>query len=119
VKPTFFDGYLECAIWASVDDNGSPLDRSDAELSDSTRLEMQNECAAFESENRALLDQANEEGISDEYLGHDFWLTRNHHGTGFWDRGLSVGQALTDAAHAAGERTLCIGDDGKIYQFRG
>jgi hypothetical protein len=110
----FLDGYIECAIWASTDADGEPLD---AELSEETRATMARECAVFESKNRALLDQANEEGQSDEYLGHDFWLTRNHHGAGFWDRGLSIGDALTAAAHAAGERYLYIGDDGEIHQF--
>ena len=48
--------------------------------------------------------------------GHDFWLTRNRHGAGFWDRGLGErGQRLTDAAHVYGESYLSIGDDGKVY----
>ena len=48
--------------------------------------------------------------------GHDFWLTRNRHGAGFWDRGLEfVGINLTDAAHAWGEFNLYVGDDGLIY----
>lgn len=36
--------------------------------------------------------------------GHDFWLTRGGHGTGFWDRGLGeLGDRLSDAAQAYGE----------------
>ena len=50
--------------------------------------------------------------------GHDFWLTRNRHGAGFWDRGYpeAIGKALTDAAHAEGSADWCVGDDGNIYQ---
>lgn len=33
-----------------------------------------------------------------EQLGHDFWLTRNRHGTGFWDRGTDVGGDLSELA---------------------
>jgi hypothetical protein len=49
--------------------------------------------------------------------GHDFWLTRNGHGAGFWDGDLSedVGNALTEAAKKFGECHLYVGDDGQIY----
>jgi hypothetical protein len=49
-------------------------------------------------------------------MGHDFWLTRNRHGAGFWDRGLgALGDRLTSAAHAYGEVDLYVGDDGRLY----
>lgn len=56
-------------------------------------------------------------GIPPEQIGHDFWLTRNHHGAGFWDRGLSNGRGkiLTDIAHSFGELILYVGDDGQIH----
>lgn len=58
--------------------------------------------------------------------GHDFWLTRNGHGTGFWDHYLefsdddreqvrTIGKLLTDASHKFGQCDLYAGDDGKIY----
>jgi hypothetical protein len=56
-----------------------------------------------------------------EQVGHDFWLTRNRHGAGFWDRfygdipGEAHGRVLTEAAHIYGESDLYIGDDGRIY----
>ena len=51
-----------------------------------------------------------------DYAGHDFWLTRNGHGAGFWDRGLGeAGKKLTDAAHAFGECNLYLGDDDVIH----
>ena len=51
-----------------------------------------------------------------EQDGHDFWLTRNGHGAGFWDRGLGdVGDRLTDIAHGFGECDLYAGDDGRVY----
>ena len=50
------------------------------------------------------------------FAGHDFWLTRNGHGAGFWDRGLGeVGDRLSNACKAFGSYDLYIGDDGKIY----
>lgn len=45
--------------------------------------------------------------LSAEQMGHDFSLTRNHHGAGFWDRGLQeLGQYLTTAAHGYGSSSL-------------
>jgi hypothetical protein len=48
--------------------------------------------------------------------GTDFWLTRNRHGAGFWDRGLGVtGNELTKIAQSFGETDLYDGDDGLLY----
>lgn len=56
------------------------------------------------------------------YPGHDLWLTRNHHGTGFWDRFYDksdplslLGDELTEIADELGETGIYLGDDGKIY----
>jgi hypothetical protein len=52
----------------------------------------------------------------DERNGHDFWLTREGHGVGFWDRGYGrVGSILTDAASSFGGFNLYLGDDGMIH----
>ncbi len=47
---------------------------------------------------------------------HDFILTRNHHGAGFWDRGYGdAGDELTSFAHTFGSVDAYVGDDGRIY----
>jgi hypothetical protein len=53
-------------------------------------------------------------------IGHDFWLTRNGHGAGFWDRftaepDASYGRHLTEKAKPYGESYVYAGDDGKVY----
>ena len=62
------------------------------------------DCDKFQAENETLLEQAG----TDSRNGNDYWLTRNGHGAGFWDRGYpdEVGDALTEAAHAFGEAYL-------------
>jgi hypothetical protein len=48
--------------------------------------------------------------------GHDFWLTRNGHGAGFWDRGLGErGDRLTKDCKAWGSVDAYVGDDGAVY----
>lgn len=48
--------------------------------------------------------------------GHDFALTRNGHGAGFWDGDWPVyGDLLTKASESFGEIDPYAGDDGLIY----
>ncbi len=57
------------------------------------------------------------ETLDPDQVAHDFWLTRNRHGAGFWDGDYSepAGSILTAIAHAFGECNLYLGDDGLIY----
>jgi hypothetical protein len=53
----FTDAYIECAVWASTDDDGAPLDTVDAELSVEARETMAIDCEAFTEANAELLAQ--------------------------------------------------------------
>jgi hypothetical protein len=51
-------------------------------------------------------------------VAHDLSLTRNGHGTGFWDSGRWVtpwGQRLTNLAHSFGELTCELNDAGEVF----
>lgn len=48
-------------------------------------------------------------------LGMDFWLTRNRHGAGFFDRNYEHEKELTNAAQIQKEVDLYIGDDNKLH----
>jgi hypothetical protein len=114
----FTQAYVECALWSSTDDDGEPLDRrfSVEDIAPDALAEMVEDCAAFQKNNARDLQIAAIHLPTPDHCGHDFWLTRNRHGAGFWDRGLGlIGGRLTDAAHAAGEVDLFVGDDGKIH----
>ena len=112
---TFLDAYIECALWSSTDDDGEPLDSQygPEDIAPESLQQMRDDCEAFQRDNAYLLLNA---GIPPQN-GHDFWLTRNGHGAGFWDRGYPevLGRKLTDAAHAYGESNLYVGDDGRLY----
>ena len=110
---SFTISYLECALWSSCDGDGNPLDREYyiTNFSKETLEEMITDCKSFQEENKELLCE-----IDDKQAGYDFWLTRNHHGSGFWCRGLTkTGELLTKASEAMGEVNLYVGDDGEIY----
>jgi hypothetical protein len=111
---SFTRAYVECALWSSTDEDGEPLDSAYSvdDIAPDTLQAMIEDCQAFQADQSADLAE-----MSAEQAGHDFWLTRNRHGAGFWDRGLGdVGQRLTDAAHVWGSVDLYVGDDGRIYQ---
>jgi hypothetical protein len=112
---SFTLAYIECALWSSTDENGEPLDYDYTidDISKECMEEIMQDCESFKEIYNYLLTES---GQSDEQNGHDFWLTRNHHGVGFWDRGLGdIGKELTIAAQACGSVDLYVGDDGKIY----
>lgn len=95
---TFTRGYIECALWSSELDDCNAWD-----LTKSTLATMKRDCESFQSANAELL--ASEGTPSLSHGGHDFWLTRNRHGAGFWDGDWpkEIGKKLTEASHAFGE----------------
>ncbi|WP_133617809.1 hypothetical protein [Leucobacter luti] len=125
-----YDSYYGAAMWSTprTDEGGNDLGKfqdeyDEEDLSDVLKNEMKDDLANFMISNRQLV---NEYMVSDAIgqdrnermaqLGHDFWLTRNRHGSGFWDRGLGeLGDRMTSAAKTHGSVDLYIGDDGKIH----
>lgn len=126
----FARAYIMAALWTFDDDAPSgdyetsgrfeellPLMDADS----LTRLQM--DADAFQStwgflwrESGLFAAEPHEQLLTDEQAGHDFWLTRNGHGSGFWDRDIgAAGEQLTQAAHKCGECNLYRGDDGRIY----
>lgn len=57
------------------------------------------------------------QGSVASYFGHDLALTRNGHGTGFWDRGLGeLGDRLSEATKPHGESHVDIYEDSISLQ---
>lgn len=115
---TFTESYIACALWSSSDEDSNPLDEQyDAsDLAPETLATMQEDCADFWREQAEDLAA---QGTA-EQNGHDFWLTRNGHGVGFWDRDTgAVGDRLTEAALTYGTYNLYVGNDGTVDGMRG
>ena len=112
---TFAQAYAECAIWSSVNwDDGKPLDNDFGveDISSDALSEMVSDCTDFQTDNESDLSEWDD----DSQAGHDFWLTRNGHGAGFWDRGRgALGDRLTVAAKVYGGSDIYVGDDGELY----
>ena len=88
-------GYLEAACWTRG-----------LELEDLTPAEfegMRDDCADFFADNRDELRGFMPWAEFPGQAGHDFSLTRDGHGAGFWDRGAGeVGDSLAHAARVYG-----------------
>ena len=117
--------YIECALWSTNDESdesgGDPLDENygPKDIASVTLDTMIADCKRFQKENADDI-AAGPDGhnySATGRAGHDFWLTRNSHGAGFWDGDWpeEVGERLTEASKAFGEINLYVGDDDLIY----
>lgn len=118
--------YIETALRSSTDDEGCPLDRNySVDDIDSASLdEMQNDLHAFMNKADEMCYGIEDVAANSSQFAHDFWLTRNGHGVGFWDRpelysSKELADKLSNLARSFGPCDLYIGDDGKIYSFVG
>lgn len=104
--------YLTTALWSSTDFDGEPLD-SEYTIYDINQEDVQEAAADLKSFTEKI------DGLVTNHdpdrVAHDFWLTRNGHGAGFWDGDYVNGDKLTEIAKSFGEITPYIGDDGMIY----
>lgn len=125
----FTASYIGAALWSSNDDEGEPLDaRFDRyDIAGGIGDEIEADCKAFYDANASDI-HCNGAPLANDFegstaareaamAGHDFWLTRCGHGTGFWDGDWPEPHAtrLDEAAKAFGDVYLYIGDDGKLH----
>lgn len=119
----FTRAYIDCMLWSSTDmaddSGGAPL-YDNYGVEDITLAALRSivaDCKAFQEDNAELLAKAASLNLryTISYAGDDFWLTRNRHGAGFWDRGLGeAGDKLTKAAKVYGSQDPMV-SRGKIY----
>jgi hypothetical protein len=147
-RDAFTAGYIECALWCGVmtykhdedcpchgpSENGDAydealcecdpelisdgIDADQSQLTDDARRQLTEDASEFYASNAADLRLST---LDMGRAGHDFWLTRNRHGAGFWDEGYRGSkeatealQRLTEASHTEGDAGLLLGADTKI-----
>jgi hypothetical protein len=130
-KPNYYKdfiiGYKIASLWSSNDPDQTDCEFLDekfdiTDFDDDANQTIINDCIKFiESNHDDLVEYADnvsynsEESLSPyEVAGHDFWLTRNGHGAGFWDRnGIEddLGNRLTDSCKDFGECWIYVNDD--------
>lgn len=120
------EGYSDCLLWQAhyVADHDWVCNRTECEcettqmnedfstedFSDDLWDKIQQVCKDFFDAKWTDLGD-----IDPHQAGHDFMLTRQGHGTGFWDRGLGdKGDRLTRHAKVYGEHNI-EAENGFIY----
>lgn len=110
---TFIRAYLEAVDFTKADiGDDDAYDSAEGYLSPVFEARAEADCTTFYEAHSGKWDD-------DSQAGHDFWLTRQGHGAGFWDRAPDVygehADILTSAAKSAGQVDAYVGDDGFIH----
>ena len=119
----FFKGYLSALVWSentgdmhegehakyNITDEHDHSDMTLDAISESFE-----DCNDFVSHNIAMLE---ERAVATDWssMGHDFALTRNGHGAGFWDRGLRFDHELSEECKPYGSAHLMMDEDGLLF----
>ena len=129
-KRHMIDQYRKTAVWSSNLDDDNP--KSPYVFTKSAMDKMKKDCEKFLTDLQKELDKYNKTNnnqvsISElldgksrkenyEMLGHNFWLSRNKHGAGFFDGDYDedIEKSLTKLSDKAEDDELYVTDDGKI-----
>ena len=108
----FRKGYIDALLWSSVNNDAEEEQYFD---------ELANGYEDFDVESQERIDKDCKDFLekalkfipedSFEQAGHDFALTRNDHGAGFWDREDEYGQ------DAAEKLNILATSFGEVYLF--
>lgn len=120
-------GYIEAMFFCAIDSPGWRAEMADeghvvvhssdfngdsSDLDVATRDAINDDVSAFVRDNaQDIATVVNASALADaREVGHNFYFTRNGHGTGFWSRGYGFGDGvesalrrLSDASEAYGE----------------
>lgn len=119
----FTTAYEETLLWSESDEEGENFEDREDDLSSEAVCNIVTDCAGFLAEAYERIIQAadsmrngTEEAVIKQ-AGHDFCLTRNGHGAGFWDGDWPQphAQALTEMAKAYSTQGLFEDEDGTLY----
>lgn len=126
----FIDQYIETALWA----DGEPIAETQEEFDNiefgglehltirpEARAELAKDCLDFIEHNRADIEYVVNADVMGDYdwgsAGHDFWLTRNGHGAGFWDRYYGKDMELHTAFTRLSEAAKVYGTEDELRPF--
>lgn len=117
---------VRALLWSEYDDNGTPFDANYGAVNiynphvEALRALVRGMVNTDDDDHPdyGVWEIINRHEIDPESFGHDFILTANSHGAGFWDRGYGQdGDILTDIAKPYGDISLYVGDNGTLYMY--
>ena len=108
----FVGAYKEAALWASLDDDDIPLDDvkyADYTWSEDAKKRIDDDCMTFFNMAYPIIY------VNVSLAGHDFWLTRNGHGAGFWDGEWAYPSLYLDIENCGDFLTAAAKKYGELY----
>lgn len=116
--PAFVRGYIEAMFFTDCTSDNPELEHMTVnDLSELAWSEILRDCKDFQEFASELLELAYERDYSEEQAGRDYWLTRNGHGAGFWDRkeltADNLGKHLSEICRH-NEVSLYVSNAGKL-----
>lgn len=112
ISDPMLKGYLNAALELSSEEDGLTNTHTLDDFSLDAIQSSKKDIESFKVQAGDLLN-----GLDPSQVGNDLWLTRNGHGSGFWDRDYkdeSVGERLTDIAKKMGTKDCYLQDNGEI-----
>lgn len=119
---------LTALLWSETDDDDEPLDSGKHEPSSELIATVEAQWAMFAAmldsvgfdpgDQLAMMLHPDCDGDPWNAVAHDFILTRNGHGVGFWDTGRwrePWATRLCQLCKRFGSLETYVGDDGLIY----
>lgn len=101
----FTHGYIDAIEFTESEEWGADTDG----FSDAALRQIYADCEAF-------LAKHSEDLEGREYdAGVCFWLSRNHHGSGFWDSDFAAKDALDETSKKFRECNTYVGDSNEIH----
>jgi len=119
------EGYWETMFWsnmADIEEESEIYGKTIEDVHWQAIADITTKVTLFYAHNKQLLTIANDKYTEDwGRIGHDLFLTTNHHGAGFWDGdyGEDLGEALTEACRMIKSQDFYTGDDGIVYMSEG
>lgn len=108
--------YMFAALWASYDDEDTPLDENYSvdDISPDLKSAMERNVKSFVESCAPVLKKVD---LTEEQIGHSLWLSQNGHGAGFFDYSLDKEDenVLMNAADSLKGMDLYVGDDKLIH----
>ena len=106
---TVLQSYLEAMLWVNEDMDELTIFDVDEKLVEFSMVEIEKFINIIETTKGDIEDSKH---YSDSAFGHNFLLSRNGHGAGFFD---DNNDTLQDICRKFGSVDAYIGDDNKIY----
>ena len=109
-----FKAYAQAALFTGTDEDGKALDTRFTiyDIHPDSQRHMRLDIRAFL---RSVKEHYPSVDFDSDDLAHNFWLTRNREGSGFWDGNWpDGGKKLTELAHRFQEIALIENDEGEL-----